>query len=222
MRASAIALLIALAACGPVELPDDGTEVPDAGSPAGPDSFVDRVVSFTPGENAGFGADKMPDVVFGPPKGKGAAAGSLDVVSLGRGGEIVLAFDDVGLVDGDGPDLIVFENAFRSADQAFIETGFVAVSEDGATWHEWPCEPENVEGGYPHCAGVANVLASPANGIDPTDPAVAGGDAFDLADLGVARARFVRIRDSGRNQYLGTSGGFDLDAIAVVNGAPLE
>lgn len=45
----------------------------------------------------------MPDVVLGSPEGKGDRAGSLHVVSLGRGGEIVLAFD--GIVDGDGPDL---------------------------------------------------------------------------------------------------------------------
>jgi hypothetical protein len=49
----------------------------------------------------------------------------------------------------------------------------------------------------------------------------AGGDAFDLADIGLQRARFVRIRDSGENPYEGTAGGFDLDALAVVNGVEL-
>jgi hypothetical protein len=68
---------------------------------------------------------------------------------------------------------------------------------------------------------VAHVHSSPDNGLSPTDPAVAGGDGFDLATLGVARARFVRIRDSGANGYGGTTGGFDLDAVAVVNGSPL-
>jgi hypothetical protein len=64
---------------------------------------------------------------------------------------------------------------------------------------------------------VGIVYAGP-EGTDPTDPAAAGGDAFDLADIGVAHARFVRITDSGANTYDGETGGFDLDAIAVVNG----
>ncbi|RYZ33379.1 MAG: cell surface protein, partial [Myxococcaceae bacterium] len=46
-------------------------------------------------------------------------------------------------------------------------------------------------------------------------------DGFDLAAVGLTRARFVRIRDSGANGYAGTSGGFDLDAVAVVNGVQL-
>ena len=56
------------------------------------------------------------------------------------------------------------------------------------------------------------------DGVDATDPAAAGGDAYDLAEIGRASARYVRIRDSGANSYDGVSGGFDLDAVAVVNG----
>ena len=130
---------------------------------------------------------------------------------------IVLEFTDLGLIDGDGPDLLVFENPFTG----WYELGVVAVSEDGETWHEWECESDNPDDGYPGCAGVGLVWTHPDNDIDPTDPQEAGGDAFDLADLGVDRARFVRIRDSGTNTYEGTSGGFDLDAIAVVNGEAL-
>lgn len=70
-------------------------------------------------------------------------------------------------------------------------------------------------GGYPGCAGVALVYASSTNGIDATDPEVAGGDAFDLADIGVAQARFVRIRDAGLGSPAGVASGFDLDAIAA-------
>lgn len=186
-------------------------------APPGPDPFADAVVSFTPGEGAGYGQDGFPDVVLGPPTGDEGGGGSLDVLSLGREGVIVLEFDDIGLVDGEGPDLLVFENPFP----AYTEPGVVAASEDGLTWLEWPCAAEDAEGGYPGCAGVNPVYSHPSNGIDPTDPAVAGGDAFDLGDLGLPRARFVRVRDSGVNSYDGTSGGFDLDALAVVNGEDL-
>ncbi|WP_257453390.1 cell surface protein [Archangium lipolyticum] len=179
--------------------------------------FADKVVSFSPGEDAGFGQDGYPDIVLGPPHGAGAGMGSLDVLSLGRGGEIVLELTDIGVVDGPGVDLLVFENAFGY----FAETGVVAVSEDGQTWHEFPCDSANRAGGYPGCAGVKPVSSSPENGISPTDPAVAGGDGFDLSTLGVARARFVRIRDTGSNSYGSSAGGFDLDAVAVVNGSPV-
>ena len=181
------------------------------------DPFADAVVSFTAGEGAGFGQEGLPDVVLGPPEAPGNGGGATDVVSLGQEGEIVLEMDDIGIVDGEGPDLLVFENPFTG----WYETGVVAVSYDGESWYEWPCAADDSEGGYPGCAGVAIVYSNSENGIDPTDPETAGGDAFDLDDLGVSAARYVRIRDSGANAYDGTSGGFDLDAVAVVNGASL-
>lgn len=182
------------------------------------DPFADAVVSFTPGPGAGFGQDRFPDVVFGPPQGRGPSAGSLDVLSLGRGGVIVLRFDDLVAIDGPGADLLVFENPFPG----FPETGVVAASEDGETFFEWPCVPKSSDKTYPGCAGVNPVLSSPENGVPATDPAQAGGDAYDLKDLGLARARYLRIRDSGQNSiYAAPAGGFDLDAVAVVNGEPL-
>jgi len=199
--------------------PPSEEENPSIAAPCENDGgpFAGRVVSFTPGDFAGFGQDRFPDIVLGPPHGGGAIMGSLDVLSLGRRGEIVLELTSLGVVDGPGVDLLVFENPFGT----FVETGVVAVSEDGQTWHEFPCESSNRTGGYPGCAGVKPVFASPDTGIIPTDPTVAGGDGFDLSTLGVSRARFVRIRDSGSNYYGSTSGGFDLDAIAVVNGSPV-
>ena len=184
------------------------------------DPFADEVVAFEPGPDAGFGSEEFPNIVLGPPNGGGAGGGSLDVLSLGEEGSIVLAFNDLGLVDGPGADLLVFENPFAG----WLETAFVEVSADGETWVGWPCDPENVEEDFPGCAGVASVHATAEFLIDPTDPAQAGGDAFDLADLGMDAARFVRITDSGFNAfaYGGTTGGFDLDAICAANWAPLS
>ena len=193
---------------------DDDSEANDDDE-ANEDPFADAVVSFTPGDYAGFGESLYPDIVLGPPQGGGAGGGSTDVLSLGDGGEIVLEFTDMVAVDGPGVDLLVFENPFTG----WYETGFVAVSEDGATWFEFPCDPFDDANHYPGCSGVEPVLSSTANGIDATDPAVAGGDAYDLADVGLVTARYVRVRDSGANVYTGTSGGYDLDAIAVVNGS---
>lgn len=187
----------------------------DAGVDAGPSPWADQVVSFTPGAGAGFGQSNFPQIVLGPPVGSGNSSGSTDVLSLGDQGEIVLAFTDEIIVDGTGPDFTVFENAFTG----FIETGVVAVSDDGSTWFEFPCAAV-LDGGTEGCAGVHPVYSNPTNGISATDPTVSGGDPFDLAQLGVPRARFVRIRDSGKNHYAPPSGGFDLDAIAVVNAGP--
>ncbi len=187
------------------------------------DRFVTKVVSFTPGDCAGFGAPRMPDVVFGPPVGAGDVEGGLDVISLGVGGEIVVSVEPNAIVDGPGVDFVVFENAFFAGgnpESVAADLGEVSVSEDGVNWMTYPCTAT----AYPYgaCAGWHPVFSSPTNSISPIDPKVCGGDAYDLADLGVKRARFVRVRDkSGQtcpqtprkpNNY-----GFDLDAVAVVN-----
>ncbi|RKH57316.1 cell surface protein [Corallococcus aberystwythensis] len=200
---------------------DAGTDV-DAGVDAGSrpvDPFADRVMAYSFGDSAGFGQDRFPDVVFGPPVGAGQHAGSLHVLSLGRNGSITLEFTDLFAVDGPGVDLLVFENAFQKVGgDVFAETARVSVSDDGVTWFDFACDPSDKDGGYPGCAGTHPVHSAPDNGVSPTDPAVAGGDGYDLADVGLPRARFVRLTDTGLNSYGGTSGGFDLDALSVVNG----
>ena len=169
--------------------------------------FAHEVVLFEPGPYAGFGQQGMPDIVLGPPLG-GGDIGSYDVVSLGEEGQIVLGLGPHGLVDGPGDDLVVFENAFVG----FPEWAEVGVSVDGETWLTWPCNSTDGDG----CAGNENVWSHPDNEIGPLSPD-AGGDRFDLADLGIAEARFVRIIDTGTNFYEGIAGGFDLDAIALIH-----
>src|SRR5207248_2138944 len=68
------------------------------------DPFVDRIVSFEPGEGAGFGKDKLPEIVLGAPRGHGKLEPSDHVLSLGKGGKITLEFVDNEVFDGDGPD----------------------------------------------------------------------------------------------------------------------
>ncbi|MDH5490602.1 MAG: cell surface protein [Myxococcales bacterium] len=184
--------------------------------------FAADIRSFSPGPGAGFGQSELPQIVLGPPRGGGARAGSTDVLSLGVGGELVLSLGVVA-VDGPGPDVIVFENAFAfGALATFAEPATVAFSEDGVDFVDFPCALDPASG-YPGCAGIRPVFANAdTNTLDPLDPAVAGGDAFDLAEIGMSRARFVRLRDSGL--ALGPAGdgsaGFDLDAISVVHAEP--
>lgn len=202
---------------------DGGFPSPEGGV-VRPDRFVTEVVKFAPGPCAGFGATSMPGIVEGPPEGGGTLMGSLDVVSLGVGGEIVLAFGENAIVDGPGVDFLVFENAFYAngdPSQIADDLGEVSVSDDGETWTAFPCTP-GASPPYGACAGWRPVLSSSQNGISPLDPAAAGGDPYDLAAIGVRQARFVRIRDMFRQTCPDkpprpTNYGFDLDAIGLVN-----
>jgi hypothetical protein len=216
---------------GPI--PVDGSyTIGDAAVPAS--RFITSVVSFSPTECTGFGQSSMPAVVEGPPVGGGADQGSTDVVSLGSGGSIVVSFAPNAIVDGPGPDFIVFENPFEiggSTTNIYAEPGEVSVSDDGTTWTSFPCTPTyanasdgtGTEPPYGSCAGWHVVFSTPTSGISPFDTTTAGGDAFDLADIGVTHARYVRIVDhtaescpeTGADKP--TTNGFDLDAIAIVN-----
>jgi hypothetical protein len=187
--------------------------------------FVTKVVSYTPGSCAGFGQASMPGIVEGPPVGGGTEEGSVDVVSLGGGGEIIVSFAPNAIVDGPGVDFLVFENPFwinGNPDDLYDEPGEVSVSEDGVNWVAFPCTaPQSAPPPYGACGGWHIVYSTPDNGIDPLDPKVAGGDPFDLAQIGVSRAQFVRIVDKTEESCTPSGdtkkNGFDLDAIGIVN-----
>jgi hypothetical protein len=201
---------------------DGPSDESQAGAPAGPSDtlYAQEVVSFTRGSHGGFNEAQLPGVVLGPPAGKGNEAGSLEVLSLGAGGEIVLGFGDRGIVDEPGADFVVFENPFwpgGDASQVFAELGEVSVSEDGETWLTFECDGKgNGEGSFPGCAGWTPTLIYDAEALVPLDVEQTGGDAFDLDHLGLAHARFVRIRDLETQPAAGSSAGFDLDAVGVV------
>jgi len=189
------------------------------------DPFADAVSSYVPGINGGFGADELPEIVLGPPVGGGATQGSLDVLALGSGGSITLRFDLPVICDGPGADFTVFENAFHSGSlngPLFTEYAYVAVSQDGERFFEMPYDSSTGIG----LAGRTPVLSTPDNGISPLDPAVSGGDSFDLADVGLTWAAYVRVTDvAGAIPDVGDlpqfavapNAGADLDAIAAVH-----
>ncbi len=172
------------------------------------------------------GTFTQPEKLLGPPLGGGSIGGGLHVCALGYGGVATLEFIDNIIVDEPGPDLIVFENAFYYGgcdwngewqDAVWNETALVEVSQDGLEWFRFPSDygPHNetcgidpwtnassfsgIAGVHPVFAGV-NSDGSLEGGIDPTDPATAGGDAFDLADVGLEWCRFVRLIDTGDSE----------------------
>jgi hypothetical protein len=211
--------------------------------PAAADAFADHVVSVTIGTGGGGGQDRLPDVVLGPPHGAGAFVGSADTLSLGLGGSIVLEFTDNVIVDGPGVDFTVFENAFLTrglvTGAPFAEPATVSVSTDGINFVAFPCHLDQPPY-YPGCAGVYPVFANAGDPNAPSPlvpsttpiadligisvdsfvpPAGSGGDSFDLADVGLASARFVRIEASDLKAGFGGLSGFDLDAVAAVHSA---
>jgi hypothetical protein len=213
---------------------DAGYPLADGAVVLRPDRFITSVVSFTPTTCTGFGQSAMPGIVEGPPVGGGSDHGSTDVVSLGSGGTIVVSFAPNAIVDGPGPDFIVFENPFwigGDPNNPYAEPGEVSVSDDGETWTAFPCTPTidpqakdgtGVAPPYGTCGGWQVVYSAPGNGISPVDPAAAGGLALDLADVGVTHARYVRIVDRTQENCPAEgpepdTNGFDLDAIAIVN-----
>ena len=177
--------------------------------------YATELVSYDPGPGAGFGQDQLPDIVLGPPDGRGPEAGGLDVLSLGQGGSIVLGFGDSVIIDGPGPDFIVFENPFwvgGDSTNVFAELGQVEVSEDGQTWVGFSCNVDTREG----CAGWQPPLPFESASVVPPELEICGGDGFDLADLDLPMARFVRVTDLGENDA-SPSAGFDLDAVAIIH-----
>ncbi len=186
------------------------------------DPFADCIESFSPGGDASFGHDLLPQVVLGPPMAGAGGAGSTDVASLGCGGRMTLYFDEPAIEDGPGVDFIVFENPFPTGDETFAEPARVLVSDDGVDWRAFDCAL-TADAAWPPtgCAGIRTVFANPSNGW-ATDPDRAGGDGFDLADVGLEHARYVRLVDVSR-AYNGNStwcsgapAGFDLDAIGAI------
>ena len=220
----------------------------------GSDCFPDRVVVYAVGTISSPPAFNswQPGIVLGPPGNATPTTGSLDVLSLGHGGSITLAFTDNEIVDGPGPDFIVFENPFfctapplAASDpwSSFSEPGIVEASDDGVTFHAFPYSAAALSMVVSSCSdksliaqlqGLAGLTPSfTGNWTMPDDPLVFdpaapggvsghGGDAFDLATLGLARARYVRITDP--NLAIGVPGsseGFDLDAIVALHARPV-
>jgi hypothetical protein len=178
------------------------------------------------------------------------------VATLGYGGSVTLAFDDVVIEDRPGPDFLVFENAFfdvrvvplpGSPDddfRVFVEPVLVEVSADGLEWQAFAYDPAALAAAsdvdyveralWLQLVGLAGVTPTfTGNWTVANDPAVfdpagtggvsgAGGDAFDLADVGLAQARFVRLTDlDTRNGFPGSGEGADVDSVVVLHGRPI-
>jgi hypothetical protein len=117
------------------------------------------------------------------------------------------------IVDRDGPDLTIFENAFFYNDgRVFAEPARIELSQDGLNWTAVPFDSLTLSG----LAGL-----SPTLDPESSNPATCGGTAVDLATVGIDSVRWIRLTDVTRlildnpksPFYDPTLSGFDLDAV---------
>lgn len=182
---------------------------------------IDTVYSFVPGtgQNSGQAAKYFPANILGMPSRDGREYTPVvtpdQICSIGLGGVIVVGFKNSVLLDRDGPDFTIFENAFRHAslDRVYAEPAIVSVSRDGVTFVPFPFDSLTLAG----CAGVTPVYGE----IDPCLAPLGGGDSFDLAAVGMDSVRYIRIQDVtsivkdniAHPFWDPTLSGFDLDAV---------
>jgi len=174
------------------------------------DPWADGSPAVEYGPGAGYGQAYYPENILGPPDPAATPSapsfGENNLLTLGKDGWVVLEFTDNSIINEPGADFTVFENVMDTGSGYFQECAFVEVSQDGQSWVQFPWDAATLE-------GLAGLM--PTTGADPTDPAVSGGDQFDLETLGLDWIRFVRLTDCG--DAVSDGGLFDLDAVAAVN-----
>ncbi len=174
----------------------------------------------------------------------GKADGIANVVSLGDGGNAVLSFSSP-IVNGEGYDFAVFENGFLQEENsyfAFLEFAYVSVSTNGEEYIRFPSVSEisfetqtnifgNSDASYVHnLAGkyIAN-YGTPFNLDEIKD--LAKGTTVDLNNINYIKLTDVIGTISSENCSYDSegniindpyptsfpSGGFDLDAVGVIN-----
>lgn len=171
---------------------------------------ADVIVAGPPASDGPYGD---PSRAVNGVRGGGAMNGGMDVFSLGltpADRELVLGWSAGCLTDGPGDDLVVFENPFDYGAGVFMELVVVSMSRDGETWidfpHDYVTDDETKYVADPAAwvgfAGKTPVAYETGGAVDAFDDA-AGGDAFDLEDLGDSElaqtirtqgAAFVRLR----------------------------
>ncbi|MGA9639533.1 T9SS type A sorting domain-containing protein [Flavobacterium sp.] len=168
------------------------------------------------------------DSAIGTPNGSG-------VVSLGDGGNAIVTFDKP-IMNGTGYDFAVFENSFSDT---FLELAFVEVSSDGINFFRFPSHSQTQT--TTQVGGFGSVDATYIHNLAGKYKANYGTP-FDLSDLddnalldknkithvkiidviGTIDPLYATYDSKGNiiNELYSTSfpsGGFDLDAVGVIN-----
>jgi len=214
-----------------------------AGGEAGSKSIHNDASSIIAWANAAQirkGFVQINDTSLGKPTvgDSSSAIGPADglVVSLGDGGEAILEFTDP-ILNKEGYDFAVFENGFKVGLSYYLELAHVEVSKDGIFYKRFPSETvtdtsyQIDDFGYLRPEEIYNLAGKHQSPY---------GTLFDLEEIGLDSVRFIKLIDVvGATDNWGSrdskgkiindpfpspfeSGGFDLDAVAVVNGQLLQ
>ncbi len=199
------------------------------------------IVGWATGAEVQLGLVQTNDSAAGFPTigDSSSAIGPFDgsVLSLGDGGMVTLSFAEP-IQNNEGYDFAVFENGFSVGLSYYLELAFVEVSQDGETYVRFPNESRNDTSfqtdnfGYTNPYGVYNLAGKHQAPY---------GTLFDLEEVGLEEINYVRLVDvvGSVNDSFGSrdskgrlindpwptpfaSSGFDLDAVAVVNGSVLS
>lgn len=228
---------------------------------AGESPYAVEVRDFVPGSGGSTGYDEPTAALGMPTRTTGGVflteAVTMfqpawmpdEIVSLGVGGSIELAFDHDVLDDPNNPygiDLLVFGNAFCTdfnyplgmCGGLYEEGGRIEVSLDGVDWRVVPSIV--ADGAFPTLGWSDSTPYAEESGLVPTDftrpvdpelgtgsitglsfeemiagyDGAGGGAGIDLASVGLAAIRYVRIVNDGVNSTP------EIDAIADVS--PVE
>lgn len=188
---------------------------------------IDTVYSFTPGEGTlkGIEPENYPNNIFGLPSENASIKvpenNPAQILSIGIGGEIIVGFKGKRIIDVDGADFTIFENAFETFDgnKVFAEPAEISVSNDGINFVSFIIDENTLA----NCAGK-----TPTNGKNnPYDPLESGGDSFDISNLGFSYITHIKIKDvsgivanlpkeSKYSNPVSLISGFDLDAVVAM------
>ena len=166
-------------------------------------------------------------------------ANGINVISFGDGGEAIVSFDRA-IMNGPGPDFVIFENGFIDH---YMEFAFVEVSSDGVSFYQFdavsetPTDQQLSNFSISDCRYVNNLAGKYRQNF---------GTPFDLEELSgeigldVNDINFIRLIDvvGSIDSLVGSfdsqgnlindpfpseyeSGGFYLDGVGVINQAPL-
>ncbi len=189
-------------------------------------SFVlpDTVIYYKFGNSQTFGQNSpyFPKNILGLPdtsaKWNIPSSDPEKICSIGIDGEIILGFISNPIVNKDGPDFIVYENAFEMWNgKIFVEPAEIYVSKDNIMYYKFPLDTFTLVG----CAGLTPTIGNKIL----SDPLNSGGDKFDLSVVGIDTVLYVKIKDvsniilNNKNHpyYNALISGFDLDGVIGLN-----
>ncbi len=174
-------------------------------------AWIDTIYLFAHGDGQWYGQNNYPYIVYGPPPTSATPTDpSLDVLSLGKFGFILIGFKNKFTLS----QIRAFENVFITSTnpdtQVFAEPGLLYYSKDGKIFFQYPFDTSNSNIYYWN--GLSGI--KPTNyGANINDPNVWMGDKFLFNDT----IRFILIADWISKCKHALCSGYDLDAIACLD-----